>query len=448
MKPGDPGGSPPGYNPLLMEFDNAKTIKSVSPGPKYLVMRRIGEGSTMKGVSPFLIHRAIESVAGKVQKTNALRSGDLLIQTQDAKQANKLVKLIALNSEVKVDISEHERLNKVRGVIRCRELIGISNDEILFEMQDQYISEIRRLTRKENGVEIEIGTYFLTFSTTTLPDYVNIGFIRCSVKPYIPSPLRCFNCLKLNHSKENCRNSSRLCSNCGDSYHIDDDNQKCEKPPKCVNCFGLHNSLDKSCPKYIESREINRIKVVEQVSYREANNIYKSRNPLSFNRPFSSLFKNNSQHNIPESPSQDSPKEKEENTNQEDENLKSQILESDNEMEIEIIDENNKNQIPQTTPHNPSTSQNPNPSQRPSRSLHRSPSKNRSTSKVKKHSQHKTQAAIKNAVKLVDDEFIKEHVVTPREEAYLNKMFQQDKTKINGRQNNNNRNSQQQHKNL
>ncbi len=151
-----------------MQFDNRKQISNQSPGAKYLLIKRTDPDCTMVGVSPFLVNRCRQGVGGKPLKMNMLRSGELLV-AKDAFQAQQYVKIIAFNSQTNVNIYEHTKLNKTRGVIRCRELIGVSDDEFLEEMKDQHASEIYRLKRKENGKETELGTYFVTFSTTNLP---------------------------------------------------------------------------------------------------------------------------------------------------------------------------------------------------------------------------------------------------------------------------------------
>jgi hypothetical protein len=150
-----------------------------------------------------------------------LRNGSLLVQAKDVHQADLYVRIIAFSPEVNVDISEHKSLNKTRGVIRCKELIiGVSDEEFLSEMQDQHVTEIYRLKRKENGKELELGTYFITFSTSTMPEFIDVGYFRVRVSIYTPPPMRCWNCLQFNHTKTHCKSGTRICGNCGDAFHL------------------------------------------------------------------------------------------------------------------------------------------------------------------------------------------------------------------------------------
>jgi hypothetical protein len=155
-------------------------------------------------------------------------------------------------------------------------------------MKDQNISEIYRLKKKENGLESELGTYFITFTTTTVPDYIDIGYLRVRVSIYTPPPMRCWNCLQFNHTKSHCKSQTRICGNCGDSFHLAE-KEICLRAPKCVNCFGNHSSFNKNCPIFIKNKEINHIKVTEMVSFNEAKRLFRIRNPLFNQRNYAKV---------------------------------------------------------------------------------------------------------------------------------------------------------------
>lgn len=285
--PPDGGGSTNG--PGHITYDNTRKVSNMSPGPKFLIVRRTDPDRSMRGVSPFLVKRVLECAGGKPNKITLLRNGTLLIVTKDLKQAQSFIQIKSMSPEINVEITEHAHLNKSRGVIKCRELIGVSDEEIIQEMSDQFVSEIFRLRRKIDGSEI--GVYFFTFSTTDLPTHVNVGYLRVRVETYIPNPMRCWQCLKFNHTKTSCTAKSRVCGNCSEEYHLTEEEKECTKTMKCVNCFGDHHSLDRSCPVYIKNKEINKIKVTEKVSFNEARYIYRQRNPHHFDRSFANVLK-------------------------------------------------------------------------------------------------------------------------------------------------------------
>ena len=84
---------------------------------------------------------------------------------------------------------------------------------------------------------------------------------------FIVNPIRCYKCQKFGHTKFNCR-KNEVCNKCGKEDHTD--SQECTKEAKCVNCQGNHASNDKTCPKWKEEKEIQRIKAERGISYTDA----------------------------------------------------------------------------------------------------------------------------------------------------------------------------------
>ncbi|GFX46008.1 CCHC-type domain-containing protein [Trichonephila clavipes] len=117
----------------------------------------------------------------------------------------------------------------------------------------------------------------LTFSTPDLPQTVKMAYIRCPVRPYIPNPLRCFQCQRYGHSKNVCRGQP-TCPRCGESGH---DSADCKKKEQCLNCKGDHPAYSRSCPTWIIEKEITSVKIKEKVSYPEARRVVLSRTPVS-----------------------------------------------------------------------------------------------------------------------------------------------------------------------
>ncbi|XP_055924720.1 uncharacterized protein LOC129956800 [Argiope bruennichi] len=100
----------------------------------------------------------------------------------------------------------------------------------------------------------------------TLPEVVKIGYLRLKVRPFIPNPLRCFQCQRFGHSKIACR-GTLTCARCAEKGH---DSQQCTSSEKCVNCDGEHTSFSRSCPRWRLEKEIITLKTKEQISYPEA----------------------------------------------------------------------------------------------------------------------------------------------------------------------------------
>ncbi|GFV94159.1 uncharacterized protein TNCV_4462861 [Trichonephila clavipes] len=104
-----------------------------------------------------------------------------------------------------------------------------------------------------------------------------MAYIRCPVRPYIPNPLRCFQCQRYGHSKNVCWGQP-TCPRCGESGH---DSADCTKKEQCLNCKGEHTAYSRSCPTWITEKEITAVKINEKISYPEARPVVLSRTPVS-----------------------------------------------------------------------------------------------------------------------------------------------------------------------
>lgn len=129
---------------INFEVDSKKLFKNLTIGPKYLIMSRKDSEDTLKNVSPFLIKKVIDSLCGQIDSCKKLRSGDILLKTKSATQATKLIQLISLSNEIKVEVKEHNYLNYTKGVIYSNGLRNISEEEILSELKTQNVMEIKK----------------------------------------------------------------------------------------------------------------------------------------------------------------------------------------------------------------------------------------------------------------------------------------------------------------
>lgn len=260
---------------ISFELDNSKKLKNDTPGPKFLIMKRLESNSTLKDISPFLIKKTIDTVCGEIDSCKTLTSGDKLIKTKNAIQAAKLIKLIALSPTIKIEVSEHFTLNSSKGVIYCNSLREIKEEEILFELKAQNVTEVKKILKKEGETLKETGLIIFTFSTPELPLNINIGYEKIPMRPYIPLPMKCRNCHRYGHLAKFCKNSI-ICANCGCPPHTDENNPVCLNKPMCINCNENeleeknHSSNDKKCPIFIKQKEIQAIKITQKVDIRTA----------------------------------------------------------------------------------------------------------------------------------------------------------------------------------
>ncbi|GBN04963.1 putative RNA-directed DNA polymerase from transposon X-element [Araneus ventricosus] len=131
-------------------------------------------------------------------------------------------------------------------------------------------------TNRRDGELIPTKHFILTFNTPRLPEYIKAGYVRCSVRPYIPNPLRCFKCQRFGHSKTNCR-GTLICARCAVAGH---ESTGCTADEKCVNCQGAHTSFSRSCPKWELEKEIVALKFKNNISFPEARRIVQAQTPI------------------------------------------------------------------------------------------------------------------------------------------------------------------------
>ncbi|XP_055928790.1 uncharacterized protein LOC129959916 [Argiope bruennichi] len=119
---------------------------------------------------------------------------------------------------------------------------------------------------KRDGQLLPTKHLILTFQSPTLPEKVKAGYMKLAVRPFIPNPLRCYQCQRFGHSKISCRGTP-TCARCAEKGH---DSQQCTAQEKCVNCSGDHTSFSRSCPRWQLEKDIIALKIKEQISYVEA----------------------------------------------------------------------------------------------------------------------------------------------------------------------------------
>ena len=275
----------------LMGYDRTKKLKNATQGGKFLLIKRLDSGKTMENVNIFFLKKGIETACGAVEQMQLLKDKSFLVKTKTLKQAQQLIQVIKFDSALNVDIIEHERLNSSKGVINCSFLKNATDDEIMDELKDYNVVEIYRVKRRENGLERETGTYFFTFASVILPTEINICYMKVQVRPFIPTPMRCFSCLNFNHTAKHCKSPRKLCMTCAEPEHIEE-GATCTRPINCINCSSKeHISISKKCPAYVKQSEIQRIKVIEHKSIAEAVKTYNIRNPTLPNGSYSDQLK-------------------------------------------------------------------------------------------------------------------------------------------------------------
>ena len=226
--------------------------------PKFIVLKPTYPEQPLTKLSPFAVEKSILGRYGTVKQVKKLKDGSLLIEVTKNIQSRLLLETQTFLG-IEVDAEAHRSLNISKGVIRDyhQDLRDMTEEEIKNELSSQGVTQVSRFILKKEGKEIKTNTLFITFDRHTPPEKLKIGYYIVNVQPYIPNPLRCFQCQKFGHSKKWCKNN-QACWKCGSEGH---DGSECTSETTCcLNCKGDHYASSKSCPIWIQEKEIQRVK--------------------------------------------------------------------------------------------------------------------------------------------------------------------------------------------
>ena len=191
-----------------------------------------------------------------------------MIEVSSPDESERLLKVTKLRGH-KVSCIPHPTYNQSKGVIYAPGLLTIDTEEIQSELTEQNVVTVVRMMKKVENEHIPLPTLILTFNSYRLPNIIKAGWLTFKVKPFIPSLLRCFHCQIFGHSIQKCKKKLNqepaVCVNCGKAAH-----GECKDTPSCINCGGEHSASSKSCPRFIYEKEVQAIKVLEKVSFKEA----------------------------------------------------------------------------------------------------------------------------------------------------------------------------------
>jgi hypothetical protein len=101
-------------------------------------------------INLFHIQKALDGVTGKVKNASRLKNGTLLVEVQNNRQAEVLMKANLLGS-YPVQAERDTSLNSSRGVVNSDSLEDMSDEEIQFALADQFVSKAYRLIVKRDN---------------------------------------------------------------------------------------------------------------------------------------------------------------------------------------------------------------------------------------------------------------------------------------------------------
>ena len=161
-----------------------------------------------------------------------------------------------------------------RGVIGP---VGLdSSEEELSDYLKQCNSKITNVRRLKKGVKkTPTLSILIEFDSSKLPEYVNLGFQRFSVRTYVPSPWQCYNCQRFGHSASDCKSKPR-CLFCANEHKSDNCPLRTPEEDidldslKCANCKGNHAANYGGCERMKTAKVIEKVRANHKLTYRDA----------------------------------------------------------------------------------------------------------------------------------------------------------------------------------
>ena len=221
-----------------------------------------------KDVDIFDAHREIIKCCGRKPKISIQNSNNLVIEAGSLEESTNLLALSTLGGAA-VQSTPNDSLNCSKGIIYAPQLMKYPEDKLQKELKDQGVIKVERVHKKIEGALIAQPSLILTIDMPRLPEFIFAAWHRYKIKIYIPRPRRCFHCQKFGHTVTSCRSKnqggSAVCINCGDEEH-----GRCNKESKCIHCGEGHPSSSIHCDIFKLEKEIQAIRVIEKITFKEA----------------------------------------------------------------------------------------------------------------------------------------------------------------------------------
>ena len=134
--------------------------------------------------------------------------------------------------------------------------------QLLKELGGEGVVAVKKLGK--NG-----GTWRLEFEAKRTPPAEIWLYEPHELKPYIPPPPRCYNCLRLFHGTSSCQGKIR-CYKCSGEGHLSKDCPQVPEQPKCVDCGKDHQTGHINCAVRQQAMRVARIAHTQNTSYQVA----------------------------------------------------------------------------------------------------------------------------------------------------------------------------------
>src|SRR5206468_3850023 len=87
--------------------------------------------------------------------------------------------------------------------------------------------EAYRIVKRRGGATQPTMAVVLSYETEdSVPPHVQLGYLRFKVRPFVPDPLRCYQCQQYGHRGSQCRKQKPVCPVCAGGHKFENCDKK------------------------------------------------------------------------------------------------------------------------------------------------------------------------------------------------------------------------------
>lgn len=260
--------------------------------PMFFILRST-TSKALAEYSPMKISDALVKVLNTTIKPpiSKLHNGALLVKALTKQQSSALSNLTSL-IDIPITSTPDKIRNTSKGTIFADPEKHSTTEDLCNHLNfyGYKVLDIFRFPPHKDTPNSPNPRLLLTFDTPFPPTNVEIGYVRYSVRTYIPRPTRCPKCQKFGHPKKYCRGSEDICDKCGQVFHDPCNNSPhcincksfhdpCNNSPCCINCKGSHPASYIKCPTYLFEKEVMEVSTLRKLGRFDAKRIVRERQP-------------------------------------------------------------------------------------------------------------------------------------------------------------------------
>jgi hypothetical protein len=254
---------------------------------KFVRIKSCIDGELEK-INPIVMEKWLENNVPDFSNCRRTKDGELILLTKNEKQTEKFLKMTRIQTEpnkfVDLKIELIDSMNRSKGTVFGSDILRIP-DEGEFGLKQCFLKQgiveyVSLPSKNKDGIFGHHGLYVLTFDQRQPMEEVKVGFLRYTVKPWIPSPLKCQHCLEFGHTKNRCKNQDDLCRGCNKTKH----EGECTTA-KCHHCLppkDQHQTFSPVCPVMKKEKKICEIKTNRNISFAQARALVEKESEMNF----------------------------------------------------------------------------------------------------------------------------------------------------------------------